>query len=1345
MYELTLLGGTRLTALAPDAPHVIFTSGKPLALLAFLQCAPAQSASREQLIELLWSDADPEAARHTLRQTLWYIRRKLGVDPFETTGDGVRLQTPLASDRDRFLAALGADESEQAVHSYGGDFFPEFAAPGGAGFEHWADLERTRLRALYLGAATRVVRDRLSKGRARDAIVVARTARDMAPFHQVAWRLVLESTLAADDVISAAVEVERLQQWLHTEDIEPDTATTQLLKAARAGRSGNTAGTAGAEHAAPDSTTLTAELVGRELEFSELIAAFEATKRGESRHVHLVGAAGHGKTRLLDGFGARLRASRVRVVAVGATMAERSLPYAFAAQLVSALVSQRGASAVSPDTARTLVALAPASSSYLSAEPDRTTGDDALRRRSLALAELVTTIAHDAPLVLLIDDVHWMDAQSRTMVAALAGRLIQTSVLLVTAARSTDRFVEETPLAKRVLLAPLSVEDVGALVMSIGQLPRTPWADALIPGLHAASGGSPLLVLEALQLVMERSQLVLENGLWTTHDAAALTNTLSAGRAMQQRLSSLPADARDALLRLSIAGTAVDDTMMTHILAQDGRQSLPALETRGLVVHSEGQWRTAHDEIAALAIEMAGTSDCRRAHAAVAEYFERDTVGNTAMLLRAAQHRARAADPVALDRVFTRAVRSAHLHGELTAIRQLAQETLGTQASPDDVELLVQRLPWRVRYRPRRWLNYGAVAVSVAVLVVSIVVQATPKSAGHEVSVSMVLTTDNTPTVVSIGVDVADLRRSSPIDAVAEVLPVPLDTLLTNFVNARMANGDFLGVIAHVNPELGMDVVRIPRSGRAAVFISGPKDQAANIVSPDGKVVAYTSGEWHAQERSEIAIYDERNGTGRQLTNSDARELSLQWSNDGSRIAFMRSYATEQPASVCWVTIDSSREQCVTTAPDLVAQLVLAWTSDYTVLVTLLRKSTGETELAELNFPTGELRTIDRDGTRYVADPTGQVVICHCRVPGLSAEVYTMFAVTDPARKRVVSFNGVPVRAKDARVLYWSLPNTQIETLSIDPDVAATVASVGQSIVYDVIGTNAKGLARTVPNVQWTSADTSVATIDSTGKAHFLKAGRVRFTVSAGGWRTHTFEVPVGATAFTAAFREEWQRDVDSAWIRFGTPLPTIVRHANGAHGLRINGDQHLHSGLVSKRSIDESQGVGVRVQVYLPIDSSQWQNLAVALDAVATDTELSEWTDRSLGIPPAHWSRLSLRHRCGLVTPMAEGGEYIDMIGLIAGDEDVRPPTQLPRITDRKWHTVTIQTFPDGRCAFGLDGKPVAMSTTSMSRGRPLRVTITGQSVGTHIEIGAVEAWQGLRPDIDWNQLPRVAGAPVR
>ncbi len=906
VLAFSLLGKTELSLRATNGEdRVIFTGGKPLALLAFLHCAPAQTAYREQLLELLWSDAVPHRGRATLRQTLSYIRSVAGFDPFVTTGDNIRLAAPVSSDRTAFLAALEADNPEAALQHYGGEFFPDFAAPGGAGFEHWADGERDRLRALFIPAATRVVHDRLHKGRSRDAIAAARRTTDLAAQQQAAWRLLLETHFLSGDSVGTSVELERMERWLSSEEIEPDEATSSLIRSVRAGRTSHR-DELGDVNGEPRG--LEAELVGRESAFSYLLDGFDAAKRGVARHVHISAAAGHGKTRLLEGVAARLRATRTRVVSVRATPAERSLPYAFAAQLVSALVSMRGASAVSPDTARTLVALAPASSSYLNAEPDKATGDEALRRRSLALSELVATIAHDAPLVILVDDIHWMDAQSRTALASFATRLANASVLLVTAARSADRWVEETPAAQRVLLEPLTADDVGALVMSIGQLPSEPWADALVRNLHASSKGSPLLVLETLQLVMEREQLQLADGVWSTADADALIATLGSGRALQQRLATLPVAAREALLRLAVAGIGLDDETLPSVLPSDSRDALAVLETRGLVAHTDDRWHVAHDEIAAIAIEMAPEADRVRANEALATHLEREARDDVAMLLRAAWHRARGNDASALDRVFARVVRSAHLSGEHAAIRSLGREVLGPTANGTEIDRLVRRLPWRARHRRDKWLGATALVVSFAMLVTAVLVSRSPGAAQVPTLLTIDIPDGDSAILVSVPDVIGDLANDAPIDVVLGKQPALGDALDTVSVSVRLPNGDHIGEFASMHdPKQGMDILRISADGRTHALLNDLHDQYGARLSPDGKRIVFATGALHPQQRPELAVYDIATDSSTRLTNNDEKDFGQAWSIEGTRVGFLRSPVKDGLAKACWVTADGLR------------------------------------------------------------------------------------------------------------------------------------------------------------------------------------------------------------------------------------------------------------------------------------------------------------------------------------------------------------------------------------------------------------------------------------------------------
>ena len=176
--ELHLLGRMEAVA-ASESGQRHLSKGKPVALLAYLSLAPGRRASRERLATLLWSDGTSENARQNLRQTLWYLKRRLG-EVIVADDDSVALVAGAISDVDRFSAAAAEDRFADALAEYKGEFAAEFAAPGAIAFEEWAELERRQLRATYVGCAEAMSRTLLGSGRASDAVRIARQVREIA-------------------------------------------------------------------------------------------------------------------------------------------------------------------------------------------------------------------------------------------------------------------------------------------------------------------------------------------------------------------------------------------------------------------------------------------------------------------------------------------------------------------------------------------------------------------------------------------------------------------------------------------------------------------------------------------------------------------------------------------------------------------------------------------------------------------------------------------------------------------------------------------------------------------------------------------------------------------------------------------------------------------------------------------------------------------------------------------------------------------------------------------------------------------------------------------------------------
>lgn len=1087
-----------------------------------------------------------------------------------------------------------------------------------------------------------------------------------------------------------------------------------------------------ADQPADPTAALTTELVGREAQFAQLLQSFEAARRGPAQHVHITAPAGLGKTRLLDGLAGRLRAARARLVAVRAVPAERSLPYAFAGQLVTALVPLRGAKAVSPDTARTLVALAPAASTYYEVQPDRSTGDDTLRRRSLALTELVAAVAEDAPVALLVDDVHWMDAASRTMLASLATRAGGAHLLLVTAARPNDRLLESTPSARVVALGPLSADDVGALVMSVAPLPAEPWGEELPGWLHASTGGSPLLVLEALQLAIERGLLTLAESGWQARDPSALAALLSAGRAMQQRIASLPPSAREALLRLAVAGAPVADAELPRLLSGDARDALALLETRGLVARDDDHWRPAHDEIAALAVDLAAASDRVRAHQAMADLLEQAGEADLPRLLRAAWHRARVADTAALDRTFATAVRRAQLGGERAAIIELGREALGADAPERDVSQLVARLPRSLRRRTYRWAPAAVVIGSLLVAVSALAWRVSRHAPLGDLGIDvLVAAADGGQTWVHADVQPEALGTGQPLAASRTKSPLPLvpDSLQAR-TTAVLADGSVVVGFTRSGPDslLAMELVRFAPGRPAEPVLSGPYDQSMPVASPDGHWIVFTNRGWDpVQQANDLALWRPGMDTAIRLTHTPYSETGAVWSHDGSRLAYGHAAPdSATPSAVCSMSSRGGTPTCHPTGRTARVSGVVAWDGEWSALVQLVRFGSFRTVLARVDLRSGTFQPLDSSASNYAADPRGSVVLCSCDLEGYPEAVVALFRPDRPDHKHPLLLDGRPIASAAMSLVQWNVRRPPLASATLrGPDTV----TVGDEARFRLDGRNASDAPVPTPWAEWSVSDTSIATVDSTGRVRARRAGAVRLSAHLGIAMTASRDLEVRPPDFTVRLRELWDGDL-ARWIAFGDPAP-----ARGSWGgqpvLFINGDERLTSGVFSAATYPARNGLGVRVRFRALIAEPVWQALILSLSAAPTDAQLAAWDDRAGGRRPLDWDTENTT--CTLAFPQGEGYDIMRWPGLTAAGLNV-PLSAPATFGDGRWHEATLQIMPDGRCGGALDGRVLGMSSRSLPLDRPLRLHIHGQSVKTTVSVGEVEAWTGVRPGIPWS-----------
>jgi len=1323
---LSTLGGWGLSASPGTTGASLLGPSKPLALLVYLALSPGRTAAREHLLDLLWADLEPTASTHAYRQTVWYIRQRLGEASLHAGGNKLTLVAGVETDRDAFLDAVEHQDWQRAVSRYTGDFLPGFAAPGGAEFERWADLERWRLRGLFVRAGEALARQHLASGHMREAVTLARRVRDTDWSAEAGWRLLLEALLAADDPVGAAVEADQLEQMLREDGCEAEPATRALLRFARQ-----------ESHDSADTATrrgLVAELVGRELEFGTIVAAWNAAKRGESRHIHITGAPGLGKSRLLADAHTRLKASGAHTVLIRAAPGERALSYALAADLAGALAAQAGSAAVSSATAGTLVGLSPElAARYPAAEPDRSTGDELLRRRVLSLAELVAAVADEAPLALLLDDVHWMDTHSRQLVTALARRLGRNSVLVVTTTRPSPEGEVSSADTKQLTLEPLSVPQVGALVASFGALPDATWAIALPDKLCTAGKGVPLIVLETLELALERGILELSTAGWRCPSPDDLESLLAGGAALRQRLERLTSEQRWILMLLAVHGTTVPlDLLRAAAPCSDDvlQADLLVLEQRALALRERGEWQPAHDAIGELAVELAPQKAVQAAHAALGRAVAPGS-SNPGALPRAAQHFAAAGETEALNHVFRRWVRAARSRGDRRGLKPLAQELLGRDAN-GGADALVRALPIHVRMglaTPARIAVLGAV-LAVAAVGASFLI-----GARTDVSVRVVgLVPDGDGfRPVQIQVTQQDLLDQRTLDMGRGGTVPDLPRRFARPIHLTSLGSLTWSWVAVTGSPNGNEPVVISPRGEITVP-PAPGDDAAGSESPDGRFLTVYTDRWSAGNAGDVGVFDIEHRLLRQLTSGPTRDEPGPWSRDGTRIAFVRRRYDLKPYELCWITFDGHRINCFAPVGWVALDLVGEWISAHEVLALGL-DSAGTSSLYSVNLDT---RASERlfDATAASGLGNSPWIMYLDAVRGGSGNEWELRRIDVPGRvihitgtSRLAAAPGLAVPRAE------SVSRSYLDRLVVRGPPASSVAP-GIPFHYAADGLTPDGHLIEAPVVEWTTADSSIARINDRGTLIGKRPGRTTVSASAGGWRRASVVVIVSAKRAKTTLLETWTRSWTTRWRPYGEPQPRVVAGPGGS-ALFVAGDSSYYSGVYSTSMFVADSGLGASVTLRTPASVGKWQDIHVAISPLLDSMAIRTWDHRTAYLPRA---ADDIRMNCEADYPASESAWGRRFIGLVAGGGVLYSPVDTSLATGKPW-VLTLQVLPDGRCGMAINGRVLRVATVQVGTSVPRHVIIDGQSVRSRILVDRMEVWLGVRQDIDWSSVdtPRV------
>jgi class 3 adenylate cyclase/tetratricopeptide (TPR) repeat protein len=265
--------------------------------------------------------------------------------------------------------------------------------------------------------------------------------------------------------------------------------------------------------------------VGRGREMSTLEEAFENAEKSKGEVVAVVADPGVGKSRLCLEFAERRRADGVEVFEAQAQSHGKSIPFMPVLQMMRAYFGigdgDRERIAREKIAGRSLLLDTELADSlpllfdFLGVpDPDRPVPQMSAEARQRALGDLVCRLVNAADrretVVVLVEDLHWMDEASTVMLSDLVSSIESTKTLAIVNYRPEYTPPWEPGSYREVTLEPLAEADTREMLRDLAG--ADPSLDGLGELVHERTQGNPFFIEEIVRELAETGHLEGERG-----------------------------------------------------------------------------------------------------------------------------------------------------------------------------------------------------------------------------------------------------------------------------------------------------------------------------------------------------------------------------------------------------------------------------------------------------------------------------------------------------------------------------------------------------------------------------------------------------------------------------------------------------------------------------------------------------------------------------------------------------------------------------------------------------------------------------------------------------------------
>lgn len=380
-------------------------------------------------------------------------------------------------------------------------------------------------------------------------------------------------------------------------------------------------------------------LVGRQWEMSAITGLLDRAIGGYGAVIGLAGPAGIGKSRLTRELATIARERGLQVYSTFCESHTSQVPFHVVARLL------RGASGVEgldPVSARAVIE----SQAFADADPvDVALFEDLLgiadpkleppridpdaRRRRLTALVNSGTLASPAPALYVIEDAHWIDESSESMLADFLSVVPQTPLLTLITYRPEYRgTLTQVPGAQTIALGPLSDPETTALISEL--LGPGPSVRELGRTIAGRACGTPFFAEEIVRELAERGVLQGKPGAYrTAAEAAEVSVPATLQATIASRIDRLDPTAKRTLSAAAVVGSRFGaDLLIALDVAPEVADLLAAQLIDQVSFTRNPEYVFHHPLIRAVAYEAQLKSDRADLHRRVASAIQQREAGS---------------------------------------------------------------------------------------------------------------------------------------------------------------------------------------------------------------------------------------------------------------------------------------------------------------------------------------------------------------------------------------------------------------------------------------------------------------------------------------------------------------------------------------------------------------------------------------------------------------------------------------------------------------------------------------------------------------------------------------------